>query len=99
MAAALLILAVTLMIVIGMPVAVSMALGSTVFILFKGLPDVVIIHQMVGGIDSFPLLAIPFFILAGNLMNSSAITDRIFNFATQLFAWARGVEQPGVHAG
>ena len=90
MDAALLIIAVTLMIVVGMPVAVSMALGSTVFILFKGLPEVVIIHKMVSGIDSFPLLAIPFFILAGNLMNSSAITDRIFNFATQLFAWARG---------
>jgi tripartite ATP-independent transporter DctM subunit len=90
MDAALLIIGVTLMIVFGLPVAVSMALGSTVFIFFKGLPDVVIIHRMIGGIDSFPLLAIPFFILAGNLMNSSAITDRIFNFATQLFAWARG---------
>jgi len=90
MDAAFLIIAVTLMIVVGMPVAVSMALGSTVFILVKGLPEVVIIHKMVSGIDSFPLLAIPFFILAGNLMNSSAITDRIFNFATQLFAWARG---------
>lgn len=90
MAAAILILAVTIMIVFGIPVAVSMALGSVVFILLNGTPSVVIIHQMVSGIDSFPLLAIPFFILAGNLMNSSAITDRIFNFASHLFAWARG---------
>ena len=90
MSAFLLIVAVTIMIVMGVPVAVSMALGSTVFILLTGTPQVVIIHEMVSGIDSFPLLAIPFFILAGALMNSSAITDRIFDFAAQLFAWAKG---------
>ena len=90
MAAALLILAVTVMIVVGIPVAVSMALGSVVFILLKGIPDLVVMQKMVSGIDSFPLLAIPFFILAGSLMNSSAITDRIFTFASHLFAWARG---------
>lgn len=90
MDATILIVAVTTMIVIGVPVAVSMALGSLVFILFKGIPELVVIHRMVSGIDSFPLLAIPFFILAGNLMNASAITDRIFNFAAHLFAWARG---------
>lgn len=90
MAAAILIFAVTMMIIFGIPVAVSMALGSVIFILLNGTPSVVIMHQMVSGIDSFPLLAIPFFILAGNLMNSSAITDRIFNFASHLFAWARG---------
>lgn len=90
MNAYLLIIAVTFMIVMGVPVAVSMALGSAVFLMLTGVPDVVTIFKMVGGIDSFPLLAIPFFILAGALMNSSAITDRIFDFASQLFAWARG---------
>ncbi|GLO72786.1 ABC transporter permease [Phaeobacter inhibens] len=90
MAAGVLIIAVTLMIVLGIPVAISMALGSVMFVLLNGTPSVVIMHQMVSGIDSFPLLAIPFFILAGNLMNSSAITDRIFDFASKLFAWARG---------
>ncbi|MGB3317099.1 MAG: TRAP transporter large permease [Albidovulum sp.] len=90
MAATLLIFVVTLMIVLGIPVAVAMALGSVVFILLSDTPSAVIMHQMVSGIDSFPLLAIPFFILAGNLMNSAAITDRIFDFASRLFAWARG---------
>ena len=90
MGAAILIIAVTVMIVLGVPVAVSMALGSVVFILLNGIPTVVIMHQMVSGIDSFPLLAIPFFILAGSLMNSSEITDRIFHFASLAFAWARG---------
>ncbi|WP_282610321.1 TRAP transporter large permease [Pelagibius sp. Alg239-R121] len=90
MAATLLIIAVTIMIVIGVPVAASLALGSLVFVLFQGLPDFVVIHRMVSGVDSFPLLAIPFFIFAGNLMNSSAITDRIFLFASALLGWARG---------
>ncbi len=45
------------------------------------MPDVVVVHRMVNGVDSFPLLAVPFFILAGNLMNTAGITDRIFGFA------------------
>jgi TRAP-type C4-dicarboxylate transport system permease large subunit len=53
-------------------------------------PDFVVIHRMVNGIDSFPLLAVPFFILAGNLMNSAGITNRIYNFALALVGWLRG---------
>ena len=53
-------------------------------------PDFVVIHRMVSGIDSFPLLAVPFFILAGNLMNSAGITNRIYNFALALVGWLRG---------
>src|SRR5437762_3096611 len=45
---------------------------------------------MYGGIDSFPLLAVPFFILAGNLMNSAGITNRIYNFALALVGWLKG---------
>ena len=45
---------------------------------------------MVGGLDSFPLLAVPFFILAGNLMNSAGITNRIYNFALGLVGWMQG---------
>ena len=53
-------------------------------------PDFVVIHRMVGGIDRFPLLAVPFFILAGNLMNSAGITNRIYNFALALVGWMKG---------
>ena len=45
---------------------------------------------MVSGIDSFPLLAVPFFILAGNLMNNAGITTRIYNFALALVGWLKG---------
>ncbi len=54
------------------------------------IPDFVVIHRMYGGVDSFPLLAVPFFICAGNLMNSAGITNRIYNFALALVGWMKG---------
>ena len=75
---------------LGVPVAVSLGLSSLVYILIEGLPDVLLIHRMIGGIDSFPLLAIPFFILAGYLMNTGGITTRIFAFARACFGWLPG---------
>lgn len=75
----------------GLPVAVAMAGASLVYIYWSGnLPPFVVIHRMVSGIDSFPLLAVPFFILAGNLMNNAGITNRIYNFALALVGWMRG---------
>ena len=75
----------------GMPVAIAMAGSSLIFVMATGLvPDFVVIHRMVSGIDSFPLLAVPFFILAGNLMNSAGITNRIYNFALALVGWLKG---------
>ena len=75
----------------GIPVAIAMAGSSLIFVMATGLvPDFVVIHRMVSGIDSFPLLAVPFFILAGNLMNSAGITNRIYNFALALVGWLRG---------
>jgi TRAP-type C4-dicarboxylate transport system permease large subunit len=75
----------------GIPVAVAMAGSSLIFVMSTGMvPDFVVIHRMVNGIDSFPLLAVPFFILAGNLMNSAGITNRIYNFALALVGWLRG---------
>src|SRR5215207_4413295 len=75
----------------GLPVAIAMAGASLVYILISGnLPPFVVIHRMVSGIDSFPLLAVPFFILAGNLMNNAGITTRIYNFALGLVGWLKG---------
>ena len=77
--------------VAGVPVAIAMAGSSLAYIFFTGnLPPFVVIHRMISGIDSFPLLAVPFFILAGNLMNNAGITTRIFNFALALVGWLRG---------
>src|SRR5436305_7880509 len=75
----------------GLPVFIALAGSSLLYTHFiAGIPDFVILHRMAGGIDSFPLLAVPFFILAGNLMNSAGITNRIYDFAVALAGWTRG---------
>ena len=75
----------------GIPVAVAMAGSVLVYVLWSGdMPAFVVIHRMVSGIDSFPLLAVPFFILAGNLMNNAGITNRIYNYALALVGWLKG---------
>ena len=75
----------------GLPVALAMAVASLIYVMATGtVPDYVVIHRMVGGLDSFPLLAVPFFILAGNLMNTAGITNQIYNFALALVGWMKG---------
>ena len=79
------------LLVFGVPVAVSLAGASAVFIFANGSPPTMVVaHRMINGVDSFPLLAVPFFILAGNLMNTAGITERIFNFALAMVGWMRG---------
>ena len=75
----------------GIPVAIAMAGSSMIYLFWQGTtPPFVVIHRMVSGIDSFPLLAVPFFILAGNLMNNAGITNRIYNYALALVGWLKG---------
>jgi len=75
----------------GLPVAVAMAGSSLIYILVSGsVPDIVVAQRMIAGIESFPLLAVPFFILAGNLMNVAGITGRIYDFAVALVGWMKG---------
>lgn len=90
MALTLLFVTLVFLLIIGAPVTVALAAASLVYILIDGLPSVVLIHTMVNGIDSFPLIAIPFFILAGHLMNTAGITSRIFEFAKALVGWLHG---------
>ena len=75
----------------GIPIAIAIAIGSLAYIWLSGtIPPLTVVHRMVGGVDSFPLLAVPFFILAGNLMNSAGITNRIYDFALALVGWMKG---------
>lgn len=77
--------------VLGVPVAIAMAVASLAFILATGtVPDVIMAQRMIAGVESFPLLAVPFFILAGNLMNIAGVTGRIYSFAVALVGWMRG---------
>jgi len=76
--------------VLGMPVAFTLGVAALLYIWANGLPLVILPQRMAGGLDSFPLLAVPFFILAANLMNTAGITDRLFAFATVLVGRLRG---------
>ncbi|PTM39162.1 TRAP transporter large permease [Bosea sp. 124] len=77
--------------ILGVPVAIAMAVASLAFILVSGsVPDVILAQRMIAGVESFPLLAVPFFILAGNLMNIAGVTGRIYAFAVALVGWMRG---------
>ena len=76
---------------LGLPVALAMISASLLYILVTGsVPNVIVAQRMIAGVESFPLLAVPFFILAGNLMNIAGITGRIYNFAVALVGWMRG---------
>ena len=80
-----------LLMIFGVPVAVSMALASLAYLaVHGGAPDVIVAQRMIAGVESFPLLAVPFFILAGNLMNIAGVTGRIYAFAVALVGWMRG---------
>jgi C4-dicarboxylate transporter, DctM subunit len=81
-----------LMILLGFPIAVAMGLTAVGFFLGLGEPRMIgaMAQRMYSAVSSFPLLAIPFFILAGNLMNTGGMTDRIFNFARTLVGHVRG---------
>ena len=73
------------------PIAWSMAIAATVYMAFgPQIPLQGMVQRMIGGIDTFPLLAIPFFILAGNLMNTGGITDRLVQLARALVGHIRG---------
>src|SRR3546814_19060390 len=79
------------LILIGMPIAVALCASSMLYIVLIGtVPEIAVIHRMVNGVDSFPLLAIPFFIMAGNLMNTAGITERIYVFAKARVGWMHG---------
>jgi len=76
---------------VSVPIAWSMAIAAAVYMAFgPHIPLQGMVQRMIGGIDTFPLLAIPFFILAGNLMNTGGITDRLVRLARALVGHIRG---------
>ncbi len=82
---------VTLLMVVGMPVALAMGLSAFVVVLLKGdINPIVMAQRMFVGVDSLPLLAIPYFILAGALMEMGGISLRLVRFASTLVGHIRG---------
>ncbi|MBI1292817.1 TRAP transporter large permease subunit [bacterium] len=86
-----LIAAFALLLAFGVPVAFAMLASSLAYIVIDGqFPLSIVLQRIAPGLDSFPLLAIPLFVLAGNLLNSSGIAQRIFDFALALVGHVRG---------
>lgn len=78
------------LLVIGVPISISIGASAVLGCLSLGYPLVVIGQKMVSGVDSFLLIAVPLFILAGNLMNAGKITEKIFDTAKELVGWIPG---------
>ena len=76
---------------LNVPVGYSLALSGMAYISFTGNFNMTSFASiMINGVDSFPLLAIPYFILAGALMEAGGISRQIVNFASSLVGWVRG---------
>jgi tripartite ATP-independent transporter DctM subunit len=75
---------------LAMPVAFALGVVALGYLYLEGASVIGAPQRLMAGVDSFTLLAVPFFILAGNLMNTSGVTDRIFGFATALVGHFRG---------
>nr|WP_321262111.1 TRAP transporter large permease [uncultured Sphaerochaeta sp.] len=74
----------------GLPIAVSMGIPSALYLIVANIPPSQLIQRMVTSLNSFPMLAVPLFILAAGLMNSSGITERLFEFAKLLVGRLKG---------
>jgi C4-dicarboxylate transporter, DctM subunit len=75
---------------VGVPIAIALGMTSVVYMQSSGIPLQALIQRMFAGLDSFPLAAIPFFILAGAVMEAAGISGRLINFAQALVGRARG---------
>src|SRR5690606_5907630 len=72
------------------PVALCLAVSSFVTTIYLGIDLAAIVQRMVSGLNSFSLIAIPFFILAGEIMNEGGISRRLINLANVIVGKVRG---------
>ena len=84
------IIAFVVFLIIGVPISISIGASAVLGCMSLGYNMVVIGQKMVSGIDSFLLIAVPLFILAGNLMNASKLTKKMFDTAKELVGWIPG---------
>lgn len=78
------------MVFLRFPIAYAVALSSVLTLLYQGLPLTTIGQQMVKGISSFSLMAVPFFITMGVLMGAGGISDKLIALANAFVGWMRG---------
>ena len=78
------------LIILGVPIAVALGVASLLTVFSLGLPPLIVAQRMAAGVNSTPLLAIPFFILAGMIMAEGGIAQRLVDFARVLVGPVRG---------
>jgi C4-dicarboxylate transporter DctM subunit len=77
--------------IIGAPIVFSLALSALALLWNKGmLVPQLVVQRMFAGVDSFPMMAIPFFMLAGSLMDTGGISSRLVRFSNYLVGWIQG---------
>ena len=70
---------------LGVPIAYGLIASSMLYIIcFSQVPIIIVVQQMLKGVDSFTLLAVPFFVIAGSLMQAGGISQKIVDFAKKL---------------
>lgn len=84
-------LAFAILMILGSPIYVSMIVSSLVYIFMNPNLDLMVaVQKLSNSVNSFPLLAVPLFVFAGEVMNQGGVTDRLFNFANSLVGRFRG---------
>ncbi len=78
------------LVVAAVPIGFALAIAASIAVIAEGLPLIVIPQQIVAGMDSFPMLAVPLFIFAGLLMDASGISRRLVDLARALVGHFRG---------
>lgn len=76
--------------IIRVPIALAVGIASAVTTFYLGLPVQMVLQNMVRGINTFSLMAVPFFILMGEIMSSGGISDRLVKLANALVGWMHG---------
>ncbi|MGJ9385699.1 TRAP transporter large permease [Salipaludibacillus sp. CF4.18] len=90
MLALLLFVSFIILIFLGIPIAFSLGISSLIYLFMADISLSIIPQRMFGGLNSFVLLCIPGFILAGNLMNAGGITEKIIQFTNNVVGHIRG---------
>ena len=89
MGVGLMILVLLIFMILGVPVAISLAVASALYLLTNGINLAQMVQELAVNVNSFALLAAPFFVLVGQLMNTGGITKRLFGFVKSVVGHIR----------
>ncbi len=90
MTVTILFIALAILLLLNVPIAVALGLSTALSIWYSDLPLTIVVQRMLSSNDSFPLMAIPFFIMAGSCMSQGGVSKRLVVFADSLFGWLTG---------